>query len=78
MTLIAAKVETSMINSDHGSTAPKARGEKIIAKRNSLNGILDKVCSPFPNPIYRKKSRGEQSLKPQSVLGGRFWTLFIC
>jgi hypothetical protein len=38
MTQIAIKVETFMMNRDQGSTAPNARGEKIIVKRNILYG----------------------------------------
>jgi hypothetical protein len=55
MTQIAVNVEASMINSDHGSTAPKARGEKIIVNRNSLYGIFAKVCRSLSWPNVRGK-----------------------
>jgi hypothetical protein len=59
MTQSAINVETSMIKSDHGSTAPKARGEKIIENRNSLYGSLATVCRSLSRPNVKGKKPGE-------------------
>ena len=70
---IAIKVETSMMNSDQGSTAPNARGEKMMVNRNSLYGILAKICRSLSRPNVLGKKPGETvSETPVSSCG---WVL---